>query len=126
MAAVVVFPGRSGSREGAAEIFFDRREWSRLIDLYGRMVAAGEWCDYGLERGRGRVAFLVFRGNRSLPAFRIVKAADAEGGAHGGRPFYFLTGPDGRILRRAASLTALLAAFERRLIRLWQRERMPG
>ena len=28
---------------GGAHIFFERRELERLLRLYGRMVAAGEW-----------------------------------------------------------------------------------
>ena len=28
-----------------AQVFFERRELDRLLALYGRMVAAGEWRD---------------------------------------------------------------------------------
>ncbi|HYC24555.1 MAG TPA: DUF2794 domain-containing protein, partial [Roseiarcus sp.] len=31
---------------GAAVVSFDRRELREIMDLYGRMVAAGEWRDY--------------------------------------------------------------------------------
>ncbi|RMF70197.1 MAG: DUF2794 domain-containing protein, partial [Alphaproteobacteria bacterium] len=73
MTAVIVFPGSRRKDRAPCAPFFDRREWSRLMDLYGRMVAAGQWCDYGLEQGSDRIAFLVFRGQRAVPAFRIVK-----------------------------------------------------
>jgi hypothetical protein len=36
---------------------FDRRELARILDLYGRMVAAGHWRDYAmpLQPRRGGV-----------------------------------------------------------------------
>ncbi len=126
MTAVIVFPGNRRRDKAPSAPFFDRREWLRLMDLYGRMVAAGQWCDYGLEQGSERIAFLVFRGQRSVPAFRIVKAMDADQGGERRRPFFLLLAPDGRLLRRSRSLATLLAPFERRLLRLWQRDALPS
>ena len=30
-------------------VTFDRRELNRILGLYGRMVAAGEWRDYAID-----------------------------------------------------------------------------
>ncbi len=112
--------GASGGRG----IFFEREEWRRLVDLYGRMVAAGEWRDYRLERGRDEVSFLVYRGARELPAYRLVKTRAGRrggGGVSGGRPLFLLVGMDNRIIRRGERLASILAHFERRLMRLWAR-----
>ena len=31
------------------QVTFDRRELDRILNLYGRMVAAGEWRDYAID-----------------------------------------------------------------------------
>jgi uncharacterized protein DUF2794 len=33
----------------APAVTFDRRELDRILGLYGRMVAAGEWRDYAID-----------------------------------------------------------------------------
>ncbi|RMF13686.1 MAG: DUF2794 domain-containing protein [Alphaproteobacteria bacterium] len=108
----------------SCRLFFDREEWRRLQDLYGRMVAAGEWRDYRLEWGRDEIAFLVYRGARELPAYRLVKTRPGPRGtqsAAAGRPLFLLVGMDNRIIRRGERLSSVLAHFERRLLRLWAR-----
>ena len=30
-------------------VFFERRELERILSLYGRMVAMGEWRDYAMD-----------------------------------------------------------------------------
>ena len=108
----------------ARRVFFNREEWCRLLDLYGRMVAAGEWRDYRLEWGRDEVAFLVYRGARELPAYRLVKTRTGRRGQGGGPParcLFLLVGMDNRIIRRGERLASVLAHFERRLLRLWAR-----
>jgi len=42
-------------------VFFERRELTRLLSLYGRMVAAGEWRDYGIDGLTDAAVFSVFR-----------------------------------------------------------------
>jgi len=44
---VVAFP-----RAVAAQVAFDRAELMRILDLYGRMVAAGLWRDYAISFDR--------------------------------------------------------------------------
>ena len=45
----------------AVIVFFDRPELDRLLRLYGRMVAAGEWRDYAIDGQREAATFSVFR-----------------------------------------------------------------
>ena len=39
-------------QRGAGQVGFDRPELMRILDLYGRMVAAGLWRDYAIDMGR--------------------------------------------------------------------------
>ncbi|HET6971926.1 MAG TPA: DUF2794 domain-containing protein, partial [Phenylobacterium sp.] len=54
-------------------VFFERRELDRLLRLYGRMVAAGEWRDYGMDSLHDAAVFSVFRRTSEAPLYRIEK-----------------------------------------------------
>ena len=43
------------------QVTFDRRELDRILGLYGRKVAAGEWRDYAIDFLKDRAVFSVFR-----------------------------------------------------------------
>jgi len=94
-------------------VSFDRRELGTILGLYGRMVAAGEWRDYGLSCLRDVAVFSVFRRTAEHPLFRIEKRPrlrDRQGQ-------YSVIAMDGRILRRGHDLRTVLRVLERRLIR---------
>ena len=61
------------------QIGFERDELTRILDLYGRMVAAGNWRDYAIDLGRDVAVFSAFRrrrrrfdGCRSIGFFRCL------------------------------------------------------
>ena len=68
---------------------FDRRELNRILDLYGRMVAAGLWKDYSILFRPDAASFHAFRRAAERPGdragHRARVAADAVGAAPGGR-----------------------------------------
>lgn len=95
-------------------VFFERRELDRLLRLYGRMVAAGEWRDYAIG-GHAEVAvFSVFRRAAEQPLYRIEKrpALARRQGA------WSVVGQGGLILRRAHELEQVLKLFEARKFRV--------
>src|SRR4029078_9133977 len=54
-------------------VTFERRELDRILSLYGRMVAAGEWRDYAIDFLKDRAVFSVFRRSSEMPIYRIEK-----------------------------------------------------
>ena len=94
-------------------VAFDRRELGVILSVYGRMVAAGEWRDYGLSFLREVAVFSVFRRAAETPIYRIEKRPRLRG-AQG---MYAVVGMDGRILRRGHDLGVVLRVLERKLIR---------
>ena len=60
-APVISSPAMTACWTGAAPrqagVFFERRELDRILRLYGRMVAAGEWRDYAIDFLKDRVQF---------------------------------------------------------------------
>ena len=55
------------------QVTFNRRELNRILDLYGRKVAAGEWRDYAIDFLKDRAVFSIFRRTSEVPLYRIEK-----------------------------------------------------
>jgi hypothetical protein len=95
------------------QICFDRRELSAILALYGRMVALGEWRDYGISTLRDMAVFSVFRRMAEHPLYRIEKRPKQRGK----QGMYAVVGMDGQTLRRGHDLAAVLKVLEAKLIR---------
>lgn len=95
------------------KVAFDRRELGVILGLYGRMVAAGEWRDYGMSFLKDVAVFSVFRRTAETPIYTIEKRPKLRGR----QGMYAVIGMDGRILKRGADLRVVLRVLERKLIR---------
>ena len=94
-------------------VSFHRTELAPILSLYGRMVAAGEWRDYGISSLREVAVFSIFRRTAENPMYRIEKRPkfrDKQG-------MFAVIGMDGQILRRGQDLKTVLRVLERKLIR---------
>ncbi|MEZ5710699.1 MAG: DUF2794 domain-containing protein [Blastomonas sp.] len=105
------FPSGGGQ---ARQTGFERAELTRIMDLYGRMVAAGQWRDYALYMGRDVAIFSAYRRTAERPEYRIEKrpALRNRQGA------WALFNESGLILRRGHELPGVLAPLERKLVKL--------
>ena len=111
MSVVAPFPHARDQRLIAT---FERRELTRILDLYGRMVAAGHWRDYALGFSPDAAVFAAFRRSAERPEIRIEKRPELrlKQGA------FALVGEHGQVLKRGQELGLVLAPVERRLMRL--------
>jgi hypothetical protein len=101
-------------RDRRAVATFDRAEMQRILDLYGRMVAAGHWRDYAMAFEPEVALFAAFRRSAERPEVRIEKRPQLrlKQGA------FALIGEHGVVLKRGHDLSGVLAPLERRLMRL--------
>lgn len=97
-----------------SQVGFDRAELTRILDLYGRMVAAGHWRDYALDLGRDAAVFAAFRRAAERPEFRIEKRPALR--TRQGQ--WALIGEHGVVLKRGHDLAPVLAPVERRLLKI--------
>lgn len=97
----------------ASQVSFHRTELAVILSLYGRMVAAGEWRDYGISALRDVAIFSVFRRTAENPLYRIEKRPSLRGK----QGQYAVIGLDGQILKRGSDLRTVLRVLERKLIR---------
>jgi Protein of unknown function (DUF2794) len=117
----IVFPGGRAKAMAAAlpetrhqaphRVSFNRHELSEILNVYGRMVAAGEWRDYAIDALREKAVFSVFRRTSEAPLYRIEKnpkLARRQGA-------YSVVTTTGLILKRGHDLSRVLSAIDRRL-----------
>lgn len=91
-------------------VAFDRRELDRILRIYGRMVAIGEWRDYAIDHARDFAAFSVFRRASEAPLYRIEKRpalARRQG-------TYSVIAQTGAILKRGHDLDHVLRVFDKK------------
>ncbi len=98
----------------AAQTVFDRAELLSILQLYGQMVAAGEWRDYAIDFSHRAATFSAFRRASERPEYRVVK----EPALRLRQGQYSLIGEAGQTLRRGNDLDAVLAPAKRRLMKL--------
>lgn len=99
--------------QAPAQVAFHRTELNVILSLYGRMVAAGEWRDYGISCLRDSAVFSVFRRTAEHPLYRIEKHPKLRNK----QGQYSVVGMDGRILKRGNDLRTALRVLDRKLIR---------
>lgn len=108
----IAFPGggvrRARPQPPGPRVTFERRELDRILHLYGRKVAAGEWRDYAIQFLKDRAVFSVFRRASEMPIYRIVKdpnLARRQGA-------YAVVTASGNILKRGHDLGRVLRAID--------------
>ncbi len=110
MSPTTPFPGDRGT---PMQVAFHRTELNVILSLYGRMVAAGEWRDYGISSLREVAVFSVFRRTAEMPLYRIEKRPKLRNK----QGLYAVVGMDGQVLKRGHDLKSVLRVLERKLIR---------
>jgi hypothetical protein len=104
----IVGGATASSAAPANRVTFDRRELDRILALYGRMVAAGEWRDYAIDFLKEKAVFSVFRRSSEMPIYRIEKTpkvARRQGA-------YSVVSVTGLILKRGHDLDRVLRVLD--------------
>jgi hypothetical protein len=88
-------------------VFFNRQELRKILNVYSRRVARGEWRDYAIDLGENGVAFSVFRHSRDWPLYVIAKLAPSRR-----RPGGYVVCAGAKTLSRGRSIDDVLQALE--------------
>ena len=92
-------------------VTFNREELQAILNLYGRMVAEGEWRDYAIDFTRDKAVFSIFRRTSEMPLYRIEK--DPKLARRQGA--YSVVTPTGLILKRGHELDKVLRVIDKPL-----------
>jgi hypothetical protein len=92
---------------------FDRSELNRILTIYGRMVAAGEWRDYALDFLEEMAVFSIFRRASEMPLFRVEKHPKFR--SRQGQ--YCVIAAGGLVMKRGHDLVQVLKVFDKKLLK---------
>ena len=92
------------------QVTFDRRELNVILNVYGRMVADGEWRDYAIDHLKDKAVFSVFRRAAEVPLYTIEK--DPKMARRQGA--YKVVAASGQILKRGHDLKQVLKVFDKK------------
>ena len=120
---IVAFPGPSeaksasnstGRNKPALQTWFNRIELNEILNIYGRLVAAGILRDYAIDAGPEMAQFSIYNRASERPAFIVIKepALAQKQGA------FRIMGQQGQILKRGKDLKQVLKVFETKLIKV--------
>jgi hypothetical protein len=107
---------RTESTGGAGvvqQVRFDRAELNRILTIYGRMVAAGEWRDYAIDFLEEAAVFSIFRRTSEMPLYRVEKRPKLRGK----QGMYAVITATGLILKRGPDLAQVLHAFDKAVMK---------
>lgn len=110
-ANVVAFAASNRVPAVPQTVGFNRRELNEILNIYGRMVADGEWRDYAIDHLKDKAVFSVFRRTSEVPLYRIEKQprlARRQGA-------YSVIAATGLIIKRGHELGNVLRVFDRRM-----------
>ncbi|HEY1707793.1 MAG TPA: DUF2794 domain-containing protein [Rhizomicrobium sp.] len=105
--------GGQGGGFTAAQVRFDRPELDRILSIYGRMVAAGEWRDYAIDFLDEVAVFSIYRRTSEMPLFRVEKRPKLR--ARQGQ--YAVIAAGNQVLKRGHDLAAVLRVFDKKLLK---------
>ena len=93
---------------------FNRRELNQILNIYGRMVAAGHWRDYAIGIHKDIAIFSIFRRTSELPLYRVTKEpklARRQGA-------FAVTNSAGMVLKRGRELDQVLKVLDKITLKL--------
>ena len=96
------------------KVSFNRQEVGVILSVYGKMVAAGEWRDYGISMLGDAAIFSIFRRSAENPIYTIHKIPKLIVK----KQQFSVIGMDGAIIKRGPELRSVLLILEKKLIKL--------
>jgi Protein of unknown function (DUF2794) len=96
-----------------AQVRFDRRELEQILNVYSRMVAAGEWRDYAIDFLDDCAVFSIFLRASQVPVFRVEKRPKLRNR----QGQYSVIAATGQVLKRGHELANVLRVFDRMLLK---------
>ena len=85
-------------------IFFNKNELQLILYLYAKMVASGEWKDYGLSISKKEVSFNVYLRSSEFPTYRITKNFNPRNYTEK----YFIIDSRNKIINNSENLESLI------------------
>ena len=96
------------------KVSFDKNELVKILNIYGKMVALGEWRDYDISILKDFSIFSIYRHSSEHPIYKIKKIPKNSNK----KELYSVIAMDGKILKKGNDLSAVLKPLEAKLFRI--------
>ena len=96
------------------KVSFDKNELGKILNIYGKMVALGEWRDYGISILNDFSIFSIYRHSSEYPIYKVKKMPKNTYK----REVFSVIAMDGKILKRSNDLSTVLKPLEAKLLRI--------
>ena len=96
------------------KVSFDKKELGKILNIYGKMVARGEWRDYGISILRDFSIFSIYRHSSEHPIYKVKKMPKDSNK----KQLFSVIAMDGKILKRGNDLSLVLKPLEAKLFRI--------
>ena len=91
-------------RKRDEKIFFVRKEFKTILNLYARMVSNGSWKDYSLSSSYKEVSFDIYRRSSEKPFLRISKNLSPKSI----NKKYLIKDKNGNVIQKSENLRLLI------------------
>ena len=92
---------------------FNKKELAIILKLYGKMVARGEWRDYGISMDKEVSVFSIYRHSAEYPIYRVKKTLKKSNNKN----IFSVITMDGTILNSSSDLLSVLKPLSLNLIK---------
>ena len=96
------------------KVSFDKTELGKILNIYGKMVALGEWRDYGISILKDFSIFSIYRHSSEYPIYKVKKTPKNSNK----KELFSVIAMDGKILKRGNDLSLVLKPLEAKLFRI--------
>ena len=96
------------------KVSFDKDELGKILNIYGKMVALGEWRDYGISVLNDFSIFSIYRHSSEHPIYKVKKMPKNSKK----KEVFSVIAMDGNILKRGNDLSTVLKPLEAKLFRI--------
>ncbi|MGQ4273645.1 DUF2794 domain-containing protein [Terrihabitans sp. B22-R8] len=103
--------GPSSPTPPPTAVAFNRLELREILNVYGRLVAAGDTRDYAIDMLKERAVFSLFRHMGEMPLYRIEK----NPALRSRQGMYSVVAATGLILKRGNELDRVLGVLDRKV-----------
>ena len=96
------------------KVSFNKDELGKILKIYGKMVALGEWRDYGISILNDFSIFSIYRHSSEHPIYKVQKMHKNKNK----KEVFSVIAMDGKILKRGNDLSTVLKPLEAKLFRV--------
>ena len=97
-----------------SKVFFDKTELGKILSIYGKMVALGEWRDYDISILKDFSIFSIYRHSSEHPIYKVKKTPKNSNK----KELFSVVAMDGQILERGNDLSSVLKPLNAKLFRI--------